>query len=552
MKAIIAETRRMQKLDQTVLDGLASAEPWGLVLYTDGGSDLKAGLGGWGIHGYRYPIIEPKKDVFTKSTHVPSTLGYVDGRLAHFAPVKSESRVFPDTIKLKGKYSLYEHPNPKEAAPVVPDYTLSIHGAIDRGTVNQCEYTSMLVALQIINRTQPAQAVILADSELTLAVVRAWAKKWAENGWRTQNGEVKNLELAQALLAELRILDSSGIRVEYAHVFSHSGFYGNDMADTMATRGKILCRQLRKRNAPMDEWRTPVMSLVSNKEAKAEAKAAAPSRYLEQRFWYGLCNRKSTDWGPNLADKHVYLLGDHGKATEPEMIGVEVASSTIGVWISDKPEPVLDGLQRLLHQEYYEGVSTVTLGNLANITQKARYARLSTNVLEELVYPEDEPILKADDGAVLLEQLRPTWNGYVLIEELENLVCLAEEFLHSPGTLCVTDVTDQIYEVVERGKKAEWKTRAEVNPPNRTIKLRVRVSRTGEEYDDIICKLDTDLASRNTLAAVAGESTRVHIITLRTGTASFLYYGVLQSEEGLLLTAGLTSNHVIRKESSTK
>jgi hypothetical protein len=112
------------------------------------------------------------------------------------------------------------------------------------------------------------------------------------------------------------------------------------------------------------------MSLVSTKEAKAEAKAATPSRYLEQRFWYGLCNRKSTDWGPSLAGKHVYLLGDHGKATEPEMIGVEVASSTVGVWISDKPEPVLDGLQRLLHEEYYEGVSTVTLGNLANITQK--------------------------------------------------------------------------------------------------------------------------------------------------------------------------------------
>lgn len=536
------------------IDGAALGADVGLVLYTDGGSDLKAGYGGWGLHGYSYTTVEEKKEKFTKSPHQPSTLGYADGRLTDYDTVADTSRLLPTAVKMdKG---LFKYPNNPQSLPVVIASLIEIHGSIDRGTVNACELTAMVRAMEIILITRPTQVAILADSEYTLKCILRYCQAWSQNGWRLQNGDpVKNLELVQRLwMLYNQILDDGVTRVLFTHVYSHTGDYGNDAADALATRGKIRCRQLQRiedRGEREGEFAASEVRIRRMTEVKANAKLRVPSRLIEQRFWYGLCDRGAQQWGDGLKDHYVYLLGDHGKITEPEMIGVEVASSKIAAFIAREPEPVFDGLQAMLHREYYDGVSRVTLGLLPNIMNKARYAKLQTD-LADMVFPVGDDKLQSDDNALLLEKMRPSWNGYRLVDELERLVKLGEEFLLSPETLVLTDVTDQILERVEKGKKVEWKPRSCINPPNRTVKLRVRAKLKGAEYDEVVCKLDTDLPTRNTLSAIAGEETRVHIVTVRTSGSSYLYYGVIQCPEGVLVTAALTANHVIRKGQTAK
>lgn len=531
------------------LDAVALGADMGMVFYTDGGSDLQAGLGGWGLHGYSYRIEEPSKDKFSKIKDAPSTLGYADGREQKYDSVNGTSRLMPG--KIKTNKGLFAFPGNPQSYPVTIDHLVEVHGSIDKGTVNACELTAMVRTFELIILTKPVQVAILADSEYTLKCILGYCRAWSQNGWRLKDGNpVKNLALVQRLWGLYNeILESGTTRLEFAHVYSHTGEHGNDAADALATRGKIRCRKLQRitdSHSRDVEFASSVMSVRAMREVKAEAKVRVPSRLIEQRFWYGLCNRGAQDWGPVLAPYHVYLLGDHGKLTEPEMIGVEVATSKIAAFIAREPEPVFDGLQKMLHEEYYDAVSRVTLGLLPNIMKKDRYAKLTTD-LQDMVFPEGDDKLQSDDKALLLEKMTPAWNGYRLVDELERLVRLGEEFLVSPETLVLTDVTDQILERVEKGKKIEWKPRSCINPPNRTVKLHVRTKLKGAEYDDVICKLDTDLPSRNTLAAIAGEDTKVYIVTIRTSGSSYLYYGMVHCPEGLLVTAALTANHVFRK-----
>lgn len=541
--------------DPALTEPLCTAEPegaLGFVLFTDGGSDLDIGLGGWGLHGYSYSVQESKKHNFSKQKGVPSTIGFVDGRLTKFDDVKGEDRTLPTKLKMEKKGWL-SYPDNPQSYPVTPMHLINIHGSIDRGTNNACELTGMLRALQLVLQTKPKQVVILADSEYVLCSLLSYCKKWETNGWMTQNGPVKNQDVMKAMWASYRQVMASETRLELGHVFGHSGDPGNDKADALSTRGKIRCRQLQRDKDAQHakaEFERSVVDIRLVTEVKAAAKTMVCSRLFEQRYWYGLCNRGAKDWGGALSPYHVYLLGDHGKMSEPEMIGVEVSTSKIAVLIAREPEPVFDGLQALLHKEYYDGVSRVTLGALPHITKKERYAKL-TEDLPNMVFPAGDNKLLSDDGAVLLEKLTPAWNGYRLVDELERLVRLGEEFLVSPETLVVTDVTDQLFEQVPKGKKIEYRPRSCVNPPNRTVTLRVRAKLTGAEYDDVICKLDTDLPTRNTLAAIAGEETRVYIVTIRTSGSSYLYYGLVHCPEGLLVTAALTANHVVRKGPTT-
>lgn len=524
------------------------AVDFGLVLYTDGGSDLQAGLGGWGVHGYTYAMEEDKKNVFSKQKGVPSTLGFADGRLPVYEPMTSSSRLWPVNMKL-AKTGLLPYPNNAAAMPVVVDHVIELYGSIDKGKVNACELQAMIRAFQLITITRPTQAAIIADSEYTLRCLMQYCNKWQKNGWQTQDGPVKNLALVQLMWTLYNDILHAGVtRLMFSHVYSHTGDPGNEAADALATRGKIRCRALQRKDVATAtrEFTETVMRIQPLTEQKAQAKTMVASRLYEQRYWYGLCNRGARDWGPLLEPYHVYLLGDHGKMSEPEMIGVELATSSIAAFIARQAEPVFDGLQRMLHEEYFDGVSRVTLGYLPHITKKDRYAKLLAD-LPTMVFPAGDRQLMSDDGAVLMEKLSPTWNGYRLVDELERLVRLGEEFLVSPETLVLTDVTDQILERHDNGKKVEWKPRSNINPPNGTVKLKVRAKLKGAEYDEVICKLGTDIPSRNTLAAIAGEETRVYVITIRTSGSSYLYYGLVHCPEGLLVTASLTANHVIRK-----
>lgn len=77
--------------------------------------------------------------------------------------------------------------------------------------------------------------LLMSDSQYTINCITKWIKAWQLNGWRTQSGtEVINYDLIIQLDQLYRSREG---KVKLQYVSGHSGDYGNDQADKLATAG---------------------------------------------------------------------------------------------------------------------------------------------------------------------------------------------------------------------------------------------------------------------------------------------------------------------------
>ena len=74
---------------------------------------------------------------------------------------------------------------------------------------------------------------IHTDSEFWRKVLLEWAPKWAENGWKKKNGQIKNLTLVKAVYAYYL-----KYRPKLIWTKGHAGTVGNEMADEFANKAR--------------------------------------------------------------------------------------------------------------------------------------------------------------------------------------------------------------------------------------------------------------------------------------------------------------------------
>lgn len=506
---------------------------FGAVLYTDGGSRLDVGIASWALHGYLYPMDEAKKVKFTKKKDAPANTGYIDGRLPAFC---KDYPTGDRTLASSLRREMYSYPSTPEAMPVEPSHFLDWYGGRPNATVNAMELLAMKKAFDFILESEPAQVCILADSQLTLKGVLRDFENWERNGGRiSTGGEAKNWQLWKDTMEVYRAILAKDIPVYFTWVNGHSGDPGNDKADFNANKGMNL--ELAESGADRYHVKVPKEYTVKTK---------LNNRLMEQRWWYGLCDRKSDDYG--IDGKHVYFFGNHGKAEEEEdLVGKNTATAKIAILVTPDPEPVLDLLATKLEKRYYRGVSEVTLGYLENILQTQRYAAFLEEG-EDLLYPvPNRDLLLFPDKVPILKTLQPAYHGFTLVEHLEQHLRFIGQYLAGNEALVITDITDHVYRQVEEKSKVVFKTQPAIDPPNQTVKFKLDycVDLKTVESRDVKLKMGADIPTRNTLAAVAGPNTKVYGATYRESKTSFRYFTLVETEEGLLLTASLKSNQII-------
>jgi ribonuclease HI len=476
---------------------------------------------------------EPKKIRFTKKKDAPSNTGYVDGRLGQLT---KEFPVGDRTLADGVKREMFTYPNNPQSLPVEPTHFLDWYGGRPNATVNAMELLAMKKAFDFILEAEPVQVCIIADSQLTLKTLLRDFYTWeARGGIKSDGAPAKNWELWVETIAVYRAVQAKNIDVRFAWVNSHTGDPGNEKADYNANKGMIL----ELRASGEDRYITKVP-----KEYTVKTKLNC--RLMEQRWWYGLCDRKSSDYG--IDGKHVYFFGNHGKAEEEEdLIGKNTATSKISVLVTSEPEPVLDLLATKLEKRYYRGVSEVTLGYLENILKTERYAAFLEEG-EDILYPvPDKPLLISPDKVPILKTLQPAYHGFTLVEHLSAHVRLIEQYLRGDDALVLTDLTDLVYRQLEEKSKVVYKTQPQIDPPNNTVTfpLNYCVDLKTVETRNVKLKMGADIPTRNTLAAVSGPSTKVWGVTYREAATAFRYFTLIETEEGLLLTASLKSNQII-------
>lgn len=515
-------------------DFTAQPGEFGAVLYVDGGSHSHYRVGSWGLHGYTYSLVQEKKNKFTKKKNAPSHLGYVDGRLGQYGreytdPSREQTQPFYNGL-------LMPYPSPAAALPVEPDCFFDWYGGREDWTVSQGEIHALLTALTFVNQYRPKQVVILGDSQYVLDGITRDYPNWLKRGGLTSTGKpVSHWPWWQQLAEQYLDAIKAGVAIYFAKVEAHSGDPGNDRADWNSTKGQV--RGIR--GVFTDEYR------CSSPKGYVQ-KTKLSNRIMEHNWWYGLSDRKATDYG--FEGKSVYFFGNHGKAdVEDDLVGKDTATAKVAVWVSNEPEPVLDLLASSLEKRYYRGVSEVTLGNLSNILNTERYAAILEEK-EDILFPKwNEEVVVTPDRCPVLKTLRPAYHGFHLVGHFESLVRIIERYLAGDDALVITDLTDQVYQVIDEKNKQVYKARKEIDPPHNTatFALNYCVDLKTVEQRPVKMKLGADIPTRNTLVAVAGPNTTVKAITWRETATSFRYATLVETDGDLLLSASFKSNLIV-------
>ena len=97
-------------------------------------------------------------------------------------------------------------------------------------TNNRMELTAVIKALEHYNEAKEIE--IFTDSKYVMQGITEWIKNWKSNHWKTsQKKDVKNKDLWV-------LLDTVSAKhdIKWSWVKGHTGDYGNEIADKLATQ----------------------------------------------------------------------------------------------------------------------------------------------------------------------------------------------------------------------------------------------------------------------------------------------------------------------------
>lgn len=106
-------------------------------------------------------------------------------------------------------------------------------GHESRATNNQMEIRAVIEALRML-KSDINDIVIYTDSSYVLNGATKWIYGWEKNGWKTATkSDVENKELWQELAQASRAIKG---KVRWEKTDGHSGVFGNELADMIATK----------------------------------------------------------------------------------------------------------------------------------------------------------------------------------------------------------------------------------------------------------------------------------------------------------------------------
>ncbi len=483
------------------------------VLYTDGGCrPASRGIGGWGLHGYLYRDEAAKQGASCPGA-VPGKVGYEMG------------------------------------ATGLPKITLCSYvdafgSLLPESTNNQAEIMSVIKGLEVAKDHDLQHVTFVMDSQYAMQGMESWMQGWAKNNWTKADGqEIGNAELWRRCFTLKQELDQKGVTFDYRWVKGHSGELGNYLADRCATRGVFIGRNGHDRE---------IMEIT---DAKGYWNYTPErSRMFSHPQWYfaaGAVESYQTEDG-----RHIYYLGDPRE--DEELLGKKIADATFSILYLRKPEPVLNLLRDTVARMGGDQYQALTIADLRTIFKPSVYREiaqhgdllLNCDVKNHRITmwdhgernQKDEPI-----NSLLCRDVRPARLAYRAIEALQALEKVLREYLSpSPQTqLRTTDLTALLYESDTSKKKPVVKLKSHITSALRALDVEGANYATadgGTAQTRLRLTLSLDLPDRNTLAALAGDDTKVTLLTWPESEHAIRYAVVIESDGDIGIWSGIYSN----------
>lgn len=502
------------------------------VFYTDGGYQRQYDVGGWGVHGYLFHEKESKTGSGMKNG-MPTKVGYV-----------TEAKL---------------------PMPITPVKYVDGIGSLTQGaTNNTAELTAAIRTLDFALDYNLKDIHLFIDSQYTIKVYQEWGEKWERMNWIKSDGQpVANKTLICDLLDRKRAVVEKGTSVKITWVKGHSGNFGNERADMLATHGIIAGVN----NAPIDKFFV--------KDAKGFWKnAVSRNRMLNLPRLLCTVNQVHPEgW-------HAYHMTQIRSADE--FIGKRISDAQFAVVWAKEPDPVVKTIQTI-HIEMAQRTGNLgpVIINLDEVVKPDVYNNLDQNGADFLLIDdvrravrvvkpksdskkeeskkemreEDEEVTESIDTpggtATLSRVVQPPRLTFRAMDKLESLEELLKLYMaHEDGKTVAskvkfTDITSHLYAMVEKGKnkKTEVKLLSTITTTVPFLDVEVAYATDLEEgQTKVRLTLGLDLPDRNTLSAVAGEAIKVAVVTWPESNYAIRYATVVSSSEGIGIWAAPYAN----------
>ena len=495
--------------------------PLKAVLYTDGGCKPSRGIGGWGVHGYTYTTAEPKQG--PGCPNVITNLGYVDDKNT-FEEIKSAEGMgshFPRTQMLVEKIQV--------VTPI--QYIDGFGSLIPISTNNIAELTATTNALRYAIAHGVTDLLLMTDSSYVIKGV-GFCDNWEKQGWKRRDGmPVANIDEWITLITLYRELLATGCNVSLEWVQGHSGDFGNDTADSYASRSIIAG----KKGLQVDEYRVT--------DAKGYwSKKIVYNRFLTHPYWYFNTHVGGSLKSPD--NRTIYFVGDHG--TEDEFVGKKVSDAGFAVLYLKEPEPIMEQLTAYQDSLDKSEFSNVIVGRLSNIMNASNYLDIQnngTNFLHQPNYGRNDVCTSND--VLITRELRPPLTAFRLADNLSTLEEVLRNYLEMENSILLTktEVTSLFYEEDKAAKKPVTKLLPTITSAIKKMDVQVNYD-TGVKSGvfKIPITFGLDMGIRNLLAGIAEFEPKVEVVTWRESDQSFRYATVVQTSDDIGIWASIYSN----------
>lgn len=479
---------------------ITSDQPDGLVIYTDGGSRPNGKYMGWGIHGYSFKDLAPKKGTGNPG-YYPSAFGYVP---------KSEKKDSTDKV---------------EITPV--NYIDGYGSSLAWGTNNLAEILAAKMATQKAIELGVKKLLIRTDSEYLINGSNYAAPHWIRNNWIKADGKpVPNAKDWSLLLANYEVLKTAGCEIKLDWVKGHSDFLGNTLADRLATVG--------------------VMGSITGGD-KEQIDIVKPDGYwkstVEKHPFFCFKSLYFTTLAENQHPGE-YFIGEQDK--DIEFLGKRKSDGAYGVFYLKEPEPIVD-LVRTFQTKLTGSFDNIVILRLDHLFKQHVYTAIEKYGSNAVVRRFDGRIdLTTTDKEPLTKELVPPRLAQRSIDamaELKNVLNSFKTGTYDKDKFNIVDVTDVFYENRETEKKKETIVTTHLKETINSTFSSFNVETTiKDKVYKMIITLGIDTPSRNTLKSLEDPTTKISVVWWYESDKVIRYATVIEYKEDYGIWAGYYSN----------
>lgn len=521
-----------------------------LVAYTDGGARGQAQYAGAGLHGYFYdPDKVAEKSLPTEQAKrdQPTTHGYTDDNNYQYMANDQCAKVVTPKVVIDG---------------------VEVLGA---GVSNNvAELKAAIWALQVAKSAESPQLLVLADSEYVVKGVNEYSQRWKEAGWVKPTGQpLANAELWKALDDEIVTYRQADYKpsLTFQWTQAHVGNYGNERADTLATRGVFKSKE--GDSVANDALDHPKRTMNYSPVAGYYNPKVNHNRLLAGQHFYFFSNahesRKSSD------GRSIYYMGSQGG--DGTLHGKPVSDATYIVSYLKERDPIVDHLIEKVEKQDLGGHGRTYRGELASLLNARLYNELTVMGWSDFVYRHEKSNDFYLDNTLLVSERNPPFLAWRDEESLSLVRTILESFLarrqkddmearevQIPGLVhynrlghrevkpngfdvVVTELSEYFFVAEDGKKKNTHKLTDFLEQATKSVVVPLNFNTTGElQSAKVPLTVGLDIARRNVLGAVLAQNPRIFGVTWRASDVGFYYATVLQTDDDVAIWCTVHSN----------